>query len=167
LRQGEERSATVTNYFDQLVSEPRVRRPLRAYPTLAMTLIVLAGFIGAGVFLDSQHNVAVTGSVICGKSTASCPTTPGQGHSPSGGSGSGSTPAGGSGGSVNAAGQSGGGDLGAQNPSASGDSSGSGGKSGSLALTGTEIALLVVVALGLLVAGILLYRLSKKKASTP
>jgi hypothetical protein len=163
----------VTNYFDQVVSEPRLRRRRRAYPTLAMTLIVLAGFIGAGVFLDSQHNVAVTGSVICGKSTASCQTTPGQGHSPTGGSGSGSTSAagsaggsGGSGSSMNAAGQSGGGDLGAQNPSASGDSSGSGGQSGSLALTGTEIALLVLVALGLLVAGILLYRLSRKKAST-
>jgi hypothetical protein len=159
----------VSDVFDPLVPEQPLKRPARTASGLASILIVLGAFVGIGVFLDSQHNVAVTGSVICNKGQA-CTTTPV--HKPgAGGSATGSVSATGSGsaaGSADAAGgsgQSGLGSSGAQNPSASGDSSGSAGKSGSLALTGAEIALLVFVALALLVAGIVVYHLSKKKTN--
>jgi hypothetical protein len=156
----------VTDVFDPPVPEQRRKPSALSAPTLASIFVVLAAFLGSAVFMDSQHNVAVTGSVICNRGQ-SCATTPAGGH---GAGGAGSPGASGMGSvsawSVVGPGQAAGGSnpSAAQNPSASGANSDPA-KSGSLALTGSEIGLLVAVALALLVAGVVLYRVSKKKAA--
>ncbi len=122
----------------------------------AVVLLLVAGLLGVEAFLASQSSVALTGSRSC--SNSAC-TTPAPAHSASAGAtahsatgatasatgaSSGATTSGGSNGATTPSSGSG------SNQSASADP---GSSHGSLALTGIQVAILVIVALALLTAG--------------
>lgn len=120
---------------------------------------VLASIAGIAAFLGGQHNVLMTGSAVC--SAGSC--SPSHGGSGSSGSGSGSGL--GSSSSGTGIGRNGSGGV-------SGD--GADGASGvtlqhtaggSLVMTGTQVILLIAVALALLAGGAYLYWFSRRRTA--
>ena len=128
----------------------------------AVVLLLVAGLLGLEAFLASQSSVALTGSRSC---TNSACTTPAPVHSASAGASAHLT--------TGATGASSwyttsGGSTGATAP---GSGSGShqsasadpGSSHGSLALTGIQVAILVIVALALLTAGSFLLVSSRRR----
>jgi hypothetical protein len=122
----------------------------------AVALLLVAGLLGVEAFLASQSSVALTGSRSC---TNSACTTPAPVHSASAGASAHST----TGAAAGATGASSwyttsGGSTGATTPGSGRGSNQSasadpGSSHGSLALTGIQVAILVIVALALLTAG--------------
>ena len=130
---------------------------------VAVVLLVVAGFIGVEAFLASQSSVALTGSRSCTNANCTTPAASHSGTSGSGTTGSASGAAGAASGATGSGGSSGA--TGASSGSGSEQSASSdpGSSHGSLALTGLQVALLVILALALLTAGGLLFLSSRRR----
>jgi len=154
----------VTDYFGPETPPRRTRWP-RGARAWGSILIVMAVFVGTGAFLESQHNVVATGSQVCNNAACS-PSHPAPGHTSPGTSGraSGGRTTNSGGASIVA--------TGAATSTRSGSDaatarSGNVSTGGPLALTGTDVGILVVVAAAMLSVGIVLLRFSRNKVRGP
>jgi hypothetical protein len=136
------------------ISSSAASRPLARWVTrIGPILIVLGLVVGTEAFLGSQRSVASTGSGLCQINCFSASTVAGKlAGGATGSSASGS----GSGGSGSAA-------SGAAGSGSAAQAAGTHDPAGSLALTGNEVVLLVLLALALFAGGLILVRMNSQR----